>query len=55
MDEHLTVIETTAILKLLEAQKQTHEVLFDLVMLMREKQKALEHEKQKSVKMVVSR
>ena len=55
MYEHLTVIETTTILKLLEAQRQTHDALYDLVMMMREKQKAQNDEKQQSVKMVVSR
>jgi hypothetical protein len=39
MDEHMTVIETSAILKLLDAQLKTHEVLYDLVMIMRENEK----------------
>jgi len=39
MDEHLIPIDTRTILRLLDAQRKTHDALYDLVTLMNESRK----------------
>jgi hypothetical protein len=56
MDEHLIPIDTRAILKMLEAQRQTNDALYDIVSLMYEKQRNRDEEyEKKPVKLTVNR